>query len=378
MIYQLLHTLNYGDAISTEAVTISRLLDEGLNKNGGIYSLHAHQKMRSMFNHYSKLEAEIESIKSSSPSKPIVILHYSIGSPLNQLFVNLKGVKKVIIYHNLTPDHFFKNYNYRVYSDLVQGREELVDLFKSADKIIADSTYNANELRQIGFENITVLPIPLDRTKWEIEANAGIEGILKNNIEFETSSVKIQPTEKPVHLLHVGRIAPNKKIEDIIKTFYFYYHKINPNSRLWLIGHDIDTEIYSLELRRYVSDLMLGGAVSFVGSVADSELKSFYQNCSAYICTSEHEGFCVPLIEAMYFSLPIIAYDSTAIGETLGEAGILLNDKKPELVAEVVDALINDKALQDKLKEKSTEQLNKFSEERFVQNLKEIFLELGC
>jgi L-malate glycosyltransferase len=345
-VYQFVHTLNYGDAISGEAITISKMLNM-MGYENAIYCVHAHPKVKHLASNIKTFENDFVT-KNSCP-EVVILLHYSIASPLNEIFCNISGTKKAVIYHNLTPSKWFRGYNTRVFDDLEKGREELPELLKLADLIIADSTFNSQEIEP--FSSI-VLPLPLDTEKWNVTPNAGISNLLKS------SNLK--------NILHVGRIAPNKCIEDIIKAFYFYHHKIEPKSKLWLIGIDIDTEIYSFELRRLISKLSLKEAVTFVGSVSDCELRAFYENSQVYLCMSEHEGFCLPLVEAMHFGLPVIAYNSCAVTETVGEGGVLLLDKNPSLIAELIHRVICDTELNSELVTKGQERAKSFSNEEFA------------
>ena len=350
-ITQLVHTLNYGDAISGEVMTLSRVLDE-LGVKNEIISIHAHEKMKGLSRSLSSLgQAQLET--------DVLLLHYSLGSPLNDLYREFSG-KRVLLYHNLTPPHWFESYNTRVYKDLVEGTRELPELIQVSDKLIADSSFNKEELVSHGGSDVQVLPLPFDETKWNIPANSGIAQALKGH--------------GGINLLHVGRIAPNKKLEDIIKSFYFYHHKINEKSKLWLVGHDIDCEIYSLELRRLVSELRLKEKVEFVGSISDGELKAFYENSDCYICMSEHEGFCVPLLEAMKFELPIVAYSSSAIPETLGEAGVLLEKKSPALVSELVNEIISNSEYRNGLIASGRKRVESLSDKSFKERVSSLFL----
>lgn len=343
---QLVHTLTYGDAISNEAVSIKRLLGQDCK----IYSLNAHPLLKEQAQN-----VDAENIANSD----VVFLHYSIGSPLNQIYKELKSAKKIFLYHNLTPVRWFKSYNYRVASDLEKGMQELPELLKCSDLILADSTFNKNELVELGFQNVQVFPLLFDKSS--VEPNLGIAQNLKNN--------------GLTNLLTVGRLAPNKCVEDIIKTFYFYHHKINKKSALWIVGHDIDTEIYSFELRNLVRHLNLTEAVNFAGSVADSELKAFYLNCDSYLCMSEHEGFCVPVLEAMSLGLPVISFNSSALPETVGDGGILLDHKRHAEIAEIVNILNTDASLRSDIILRAKNQAEKFSEQAFSKRLDSI---LSC
>jgi glycosyltransferase involved in cell wall biosynthesis len=176
----------------------------------------------------------------------------------------------------------------------------------------------------------------------------------------------------------VGRIAPNKRIEDIIRAFYFYHHKLNRRSRLWLVGSDVDTEIYSFELRRLVSELSLRDAVTFVGPVADSELKAFFEGSHLYLCMSEHEGFCVPLIEAMYFGVPVIAYQAGAIAETVQSGGILIESKDPARVAELMHHVLTHEGVRSELVREGKKQLERFLLPRFCERVEELIINEGA
>src|SRR5258708_1410634 len=160
-----------------------------------------------------------------------VVLHYSIGSPLNSLFLSEPKLKRALVYHNLTPEKWFYGYNPRVVDDLRQGRKQPPELLQYVHVPLADSEFNRSEPAAFGCPNGRVLPLLLDTEKWQVPSNPGIQQVLK--------------CKGGKNILHVGRFAPNKCLEDIIKAFYFYHHKIEQNSKLWLIGSDIDTEIYS-------------------------------------------------------------------------------------------------------------------------------------
>lgn len=350
--YQFVHTLNYGDAISNEALLIRRLLQEA-GFGSEIVAVHAHEKVAG---ECRLLQTCAEELRTKQLGQAGVLLHYSIASPLNTLFTELPNFYRTVVYHNLTPERWFHGYNARVVNDLRLAREELRIVSRAADRVVSDSEFNRKELSEISGVSGSVLPLALDQKKWAIPSNGGIASILRGH--------------GGKNFLHVGRIAPNKCIEDIIKTFYFYHHKINKESRLWLIGSDIDTEIYSFELRKLVRDLHLESAVIFVGSVADSELKSFYENSDLYLVMSEHEGFCVPLVEAMHFGLPVIAFENSAVGETLGDGGLRLQRKSPAETAELCSLVLRDDAFRQKMIIAGKARADQFSLERFTQALK--------
>lgn len=350
-IHQFVHTLNYGDAISGEAITIRRMLMRaGIEST--IYSVNAHEKVKSETVPWGQFEADA----AASAGEPCgVILHYSIASPLNDLFQRCSSAFRGIIYHNLTPEHWFLGYNARVVADLRKARAGLEQAVRSADLVLADSAFNLEEIRSFCRREPAVFPLVIDTEKWGLEANPGIAAALRGH--------------GGKNILHVGRTAPNKSLEDILKVFYFYHHKMNKESRLWLVGSDVDTEIYSFELRQLAQELQIQEAVTFVGSVADSELKSFFQNADCYLCMSEHEGFCVPLIEAMHFGLPVIAYDAGAVKDTIGTAGIVVSEKRHALIAELLQQVLQDGALRGKLVEAGRRRVAEFGLSRFGERI---------
>lgn len=347
-IAQLVHTLSYGDAISGEVFALQRCFrNKGWDSK--IYSINTHPKYKGFAEDYKTLPHNYDGE---------LLLHYSLGSPLNQLYLKQKGAKRTLIHHNLTPSKWFMGINPRIVNDIEQGRTELPALCAISNRLLADSKFNAEELQLLGFAS-QVLELPLDPAKWQIPRNEGIFSLVK--------------AEGGIHVLHVGRLAPNKCIEDIVRTFYFFHHYISRQSRLWLVGIDIDTELYSFALKRLVLDLKLEHAVNFTGCLADSELKSLYQAANVYLCMSEHEGFCLPIAEAMYFDLPVIAYSSTAIPDTIGGGGLLVSNKRHSEIAELLALVATDTDLNSRLIESGRKRVTELSFDRFEQRINEIF-----
>ncbi len=348
-IHQLVHTLSYGDAISSEVITIQRILKEkGFDSE--IYAINTHSKYQGLTKDYKTID--------DIPNQKI-ILHYSIGSDLNNVYLNLKNAKKFLIYHNITPKKFFDGINFRVACSIEEGLKELPFLCKNSDMIISDSNFNASDLSLMGI-NSKVLPLPFDDKKWDIEENQGIKNILRKG--------------DPINILHVGRLAKNKCVEDVIKSFFYLHSKIEKNSKLYLVGIDTDTEIYSFMLKELIHDLNLEDSVYFCGAVADTELKAFYKNSSAYICLSEHEGFCVPILEAMNFSLPVISFDGTALKDTVGDGGILINEKDHVKIAELLYKVSTDKKIKNEMIVAGKKRVEEFS----IKNFSKKFLEIFC
>lgn len=353
-IAQLVHTLSYGDAISGEVLAFERSFQLSGIENV-TFALNVHPKLTGRAD---KLSPDPKLMHSALREFDVVILHYSLGSPLNDLYRSLSNCTRVLIFHNLTPSHWFRGVNPRIVQDIESGERELPVLLSETDLILADSEFNASQIAELGF-SAQVLPLPLDSQKWSEPANEGIRQLLKSN--------------GCLNFVHVGRLAPNKCIEDVIKTFYFLHHKIEPKSVLWLVGIDIDTELYSFSLKRLIHELDLKESVRFTGCFADSELRALYESSSAYICMSEHEGFCVPVLEAMQFGLPVVAYAATAVPETVGEGGILCHEKRfPELAA-LLHEVASNESMRRGLVAAGKQRVLDFSFEKFHDRVSTLF-----
>lgn len=351
-IHQFVHTLSYGDAISSEVLALRRSFKEcGIDSE--IYCINVHPRYKGEAHDYRDFVKQ-QSIDFNGTA----ILHYSLGSPLNDLYRSLSKATRSLIYHNLTPPHWFEGVNPRIVADIERGQEELPKLCSETHLLIADSKYNASELQALGF-NATVLELMIDPARWDVPANPGITSLLKS--------------EGGVNILHIGRFAPNKKIEDIVKIFYFFHHHVNRNSRLWLAGIDIDTELYSFAIKRLVEELRLSHAVTFAGCLDDTEIRALYENSDAYLCMSEHEGFCLPAIEAMHFGLPVIAYASSALPDTIGQGGILVKEKKHPEIAELINKICNDQTLRETLISKGKERVRELQFDKFKENVQRVF-----
>jgi glycosyltransferase involved in cell wall biosynthesis len=349
MIAQLVHTLSYGDAISTEVLGLQRCFEEA-GREAAIYAINVHPRLHGRARDYRELPENFSGE---------LIMHYSLGSPLNALYRSMKNASRSIIYHNLTPSDWFWPVNPKVAKDIEEGIAELPELLRLSDRVLADSPFNAGELRQYDIE-AEVLELPIDPKRWEGAANAGVADLLRN--------------QGGIHLLHVGRFAPNKCVEDVLKVFYFLHHHLEPNSTLWLVGIDIDTELYSFSIKQLAQALRLDHAVRFVGCMSDEEVRALYENSSAYICMSEHEGFCLPVIEAMHFGLPVLAYASSALPQTIGNGGILFSEKRHAELAELILTITKDAELRERLIRAGRARVQDLSFESFRQRVQELFM----
>ena len=261
----------------------------------------------------------------------ITILHFAVPSPMSEALSELPG-GRVIQYHNITPAHFFAPYDPHIFRMATLGRQELGRLVGRVDLALGDSEYNRQELEELGFEQTAVCPIVVDIKRiQQSEPCPALEAILDDGL---------------TNILFVGRIAPNKRIEDHIRLAEHYKRYVDTDYRFIFVGRTNAVPAYYATIRALMLQYeMPSDRFLFVGPVPDAELAVYYRTASAYVSLSEHEGFCVPLVEAMAADLPILAYGATAVPETLGGAGLCFTPKDLEWAAELLGMVVYDDVL---------------------------------
>ena len=269
----------------------------------------------------------------------ILIYHFSRGwSPGLELIREL-GCRRVIRYHNITPAEFFVRFSRTDQEICEAGRRELVELIAAqCDLFLSASAFSMRELIAMGADASRSYVVPpfhhIDRLS-RVTADAGT----LQKYSGETANI-----------LAVGRVVPHKGLHQLIAMFARYYYDYNRESRLLIVGKGGEgLSDYSKLLHTAVHKLRLDNAVVFMGGVSDEVLKACYLVANAFVTTSEHEGFCVPLVEAMSMKLPITAYASTAIPETLGDAGIAWPDREPLLLAESINLFVRNSKVRNAL-----------------------------
>lgn len=307
------------DAISNEANVFQQVFRQW-GYNSEIYSLpqNTSPERRTLIRDANLAPAQIA-------PEDVVLLHLSIGSEVNDIFASLK-CRKAILYHNITPSHFFDFVNPTTALHLKKGREQAKTLSSTATINLADSQYNALELQEWGYQNVGVLPIVVDRQLMACPPDTRTLTKYRDGL---------------TNIIFVGRCSPNKKIEDLVTTFSHYQKKINPNSRFIHIGSTAGTERYHAMLLTQVKAHQLRNFY-FIGSVTQPTLNACYNVAHAFLCMSEHEGFCIPLIESFAHGVPVVARAAAAVPETMDHAGILLDTPDPSIAAEALHRVISD------------------------------------
>jgi len=343
-IHQLLPCLRHGDAIGNHTLEIQRILRQW-GHDSRIFADDIHDDMRSLAKSYTKL-------KGRTLRDAVLIYHFSLGSPVSDFVKSLPN-PKILIYHNITPAHFLRGYDEYIRQVLDAGREELKEFVNHCDLALGDSEYNQLELEELGFHPTGVLPIILNFEKYTASPAAHVVNRYKNGWK---------------NIIFVGRIVPNKRQEDLIHAFYVYKRYVNPNSRLFLIGAG-GIERYDMMLEDFVQRLGVKD-VYLTGKVSDDELAAYYHIADLMLSMSEHEGFSVPLVEAMHLGVPILAYHSTSIPYTLGNAGVLINAKQYDAIAEMMDMMLENQEFRSGILDAQRQRLAFFARSRLEQVLK--------
>lgn len=349
---QLVPAFHRGDAVGDEAFELKQFL----RSQGHASEIYCLTRDRGLED-----QAKIFSDFPPPSRSDIILLHFALPSALTEALIQCRS-KKAIIYHNITPPEFFADCDPHMANLARLGRAELQSLQSHVDLGLADSEYNRLELEQLGFRNTHVFPLFIDFAKYE-----------KPMSEFLYNMFRDDRT----NILFVGRIAPNKKIDNLIKVAFYYKKYISPLMRLIIVGKTKTFPDYYDSLVRMADEFYLKSEeVRFLGHVPDQELFALYRASDVFLSLSQHEGFCLPLVESMIFDLPIIALNSTAVPYTLGEAGILINNSRPDYVAELVDVAAHDTALRQRLIESGRRELRSFKgfkrEEFLLQQLKKL------
>ena len=321
-VHQVLATLGYGDAIGHEVLGIRRVL-KGAGYESEIFVETADPRLESLTIDYREMVGTIA-------PEDVLIHHFSIGSRASRTAYALPG-RMALVYHNITPPEYFVG----VHKDLVKlcfrGRRELTAYVDRCDLALGDSEYNRLELEALGFGRTGVLPVVPGFGHLDVAPDRTMAA----SFDDEWTNV-----------MFVGRVIPNKKFETVISAFHVYKAHHNPRSRLLLVGSYSGFERYLAMLQSLVARLGTGD-VHFFGHVSNEELTALYDVADLFVCGSEHEGFCVPLIEAFYKRVPVMAYAASAVPATMDGGGVLFDTKDPFEIARIMQAVLDDRRVEN-------------------------------
>ena len=285
----------------------------------------------------------------------LTIFHFALPSPMTKAFATLDGAR-VLQYHNITPARFFAPYDAGLFRLAALGRQELRSLAGHVDLALGDSDFNRRELEELGFARTGVMPIAVNLERiTEAPRRPALEKILGDGL---------------INMLFVGRIVPNKRIEDHIRLAEIYKRYVDSYYRFIFVGRCDGLPRYYAQVRALIAEFkMLPDRFWFTGPVPDDDLAAFYRWADVYVSLSEHEGFCVPLLEAMAADVPVLAYAACAVPETLGGAGMLFEPKDLELAAEMLGTLVYDRPVRDRVIAGQRRRLQDFSPARIEASL---------
>jgi L-malate glycosyltransferase len=299
----------------------------------------------------------------SARSGDVTIFHFALPSQMTAAFASVPG-GRVLQYHNVTPARFFAPYDAQLFRLAALGRQDLRSLVGHVDLALGDSEFNRQELEDLGFAPTGVLPISVNTARiTEARRQPALEKILSDGL---------------INVLFVGRIVPNKRIEDHIRLAEVYKRYVDSYYRFIFVGRYDGVPRYYAQLRALIAEFkMLPDRFWFTGAATDDDLAAFYRWADVYVSLSEHEGFCVPLVEAMAADVPVLAYAAGAVPETLGGAGMLFAPKDLELAAELLGMLVYDRPVRDRVLDGQRRRLRDFAPDRLEARLWEALGRVG-
>jgi glycosyltransferase involved in cell wall biosynthesis len=334
-----------GDAIGDSARRVRKML-RNAGHGSDLFALTMDESLRGDVKPFTDPEAR---------NGDATIFHFALPSPMTEAFGALGGLR-ILQYHNITPASFFAPYDPQLFRLAALGRQELGTLVGRVELALGDSEFNRQELETLGFAPTAVMPIAvnIDRIV-DAPRRPALEKILGDGL---------------INVLFVGRIVPNKRIEDHIRLAEIYKRYIDSYYRFIFVGRYDAVPRYYAMIRAMIGEFeMLSDRFIFTGSVPDEDLAAYYRWADVYVSLSEHEGFCVPLVEAMAADVPVLAYAAGAVPETLGGSGVLFTPKDLEVAAEMLGTLVYDRTVRDQVLAGQRRRLADFAPERIQARL---------
>lgn len=325
-VHQVLATLSYGDAIGNEVLAIRQVLREA-GFESEIFVGTADSRLEHLTQDYRDLPR-------FSRAENILIHHFSLGSRASRIAYALPD-RMMLVYHNVTPPEYFVDIHPLLVRECYRGRRELSAYARRCDLAVGDSEFNRQELEGMGFAATGVLPVVPGFSHLDVVPDRRIVG------EFDDDLTNV---------IFVGRLVPNKRIDNVVRYFAAYQRFFNPHSRLLIVGSQSGFERYYALLQSLVARLGVQ-RVHMLGHVTNGELTACYDMADVFLCASEHEGFCVPLVEAFWKGVPVLANAAAAVPATMDGAGVLFTTREPYEVAGLINQVATDSSLRDAIVE---------------------------
>ncbi|MCP3168559.1 glycosyltransferase [Myxococcus qinghaiensis] len=347
-VHQLLPRLAWGDAVGNQV----RYL-QGLLRSWGfaseIYAEDWDDVCKDQVRHVR------EHAKHARPDS-VLLVHHSFQSRLVPLIARAPG-RKVLVYHNVTPARLFEGFERKVAAACDAARDELLELRPHVERAFAYSRFSAEELVAAGYASVSTLPFAIDWSAFDTAPDPGLLAELSDGC---------------ANVLFVGRAVPSKKVDDVLRVFTAYQRLYQPRSRLVVAGYLHRDGAYGAYLHG-LKEVLGAERVLFLGRVSAAQLSACFATASAYLSMSRHEGFGVPLLEAMYRSVPVVAYGAAAVPETMGGAGLATLSDDPAEVAELLAVLDRSPRLRAQVLEAQRARLQVLSQARVAEQVREAF-----
>jgi glycosyltransferase involved in cell wall biosynthesis len=338
LIYQVMEALDMGDAVSNITRRNAGLLAE-LGQPPRILTRYTHDQLRN----------ETQPINQALVTPDCgLIFHYWAYNSSTWILRAVNG-PKAIHYHNITPPRYFAP-DTENYYQTVRGYEQLRHIADYFDLVIGDSRYNIAEFASY-----------MSQPKPAIHLYPIIDVIGVRDAPYDRELLAALRSSGEPQIVFVGRIVRNKRQDQLMRLFDYYYREINHHARLWLVGHDTSDPAYRTELGQLRDSLAARERIMFTGKVSDLQVNTYYRAADVFICASEHEGFCMPLAQAMALDVPVLAYAAAAVPETMGDSGILIYTWDTPRVGELMQLMLTDEALRQRLLEGQRVNLERFS-----------------
>ena len=352
VLHQWVPAAHKGDAIGDSARRVRDLLRR-LGHRSDLFALTVDDELKEDVRPFADPEAK---------QADLTIFHYALPSPMTAEFARLER-GRLLQYHNVTPAAYFAPYDPALFRLASLGRAELATLVGRVDLALGDSEFNRRELESLGFAPTGVFPIAVDTSRVTSGVRRpALEEILDDGL---------------VNFLFVGRIAPNKRIEDHIRLAEHYKRYVDAYYRFIFVGRTDVVPRYYASIRALMAEYrLLHDRFIFTGSIPDEELAVYYRHAAVYVTLSEHEGFCVPLLEAMAADVPVLAYAAGAVPDTLGGAGVSFAPKDFEFAAELLGELAFDDDVRAAVVAGQRQRLAHFGDARIERELGAVIAQL--
>jgi L-malate glycosyltransferase len=333
-VHQFVPNFAAGDAIGSHVRHTQRIL-----RDAGFVSEIFYDEAQAAVRKLGRPRSSFDVSRDGDGGRAWILFQLSTGSDMTGYVLDL-GLPYAVYFHNITPPEFFERWEPGAAENLRRALNDMRRLAPRARFAMANSEFSRELLDEAGYSPTSAVPVLVDWSEYDAPGNARVLARVRRENEASGGA----------RWIFVGRVAPNKCQHDVIAAFAAYKEIYDPNARLTLVGGRT-SNVYYRSLELLADELGVGPSVEMTDSIPFDEILAHWRSADVYVSASEHEGFGVPALEAMTFSLPVVAYASSALPETIGDAGVLVDDKDPVVMATAVHRVMTDEALRKELVE---------------------------